>query len=91
MEVDPSQLLEILKFRTSAPCGIIERNPSPAISATTNAHRLITSRITCWSIEYRGQKPIKSRCGGIFNGLDSLAFGVYNLPDTGMTPGTLNP
>ena len=84
MEVDPSQLLEILKLRTSAPCGIMERNPSAA-------HRLITSRITCWSIEYRGQKPIKSRCGDIFNGLDSLAFSVYNLPGTGMTPGTLDP
>ena len=42
MEVDPSQLLEILKFRTSAPCGIMERNPLAAIVATTNAHKLIT-------------------------------------------------
>ena len=40
MEVDPSQLLEILKLRTSAPCGIMERNPSATQADNLKNHML---------------------------------------------------
>ena len=78
MEMDPSQLLEILKFRTSAPCGIMERNPSATQADNLKNHML----------EYRVSWTETDQ---IQMWRDFQWVGVYNLPDTGMTPGTLNP